>query len=726
MEYKVEVKAWMTKPSSEGFDFMKSWNNDIPMPLRVMYGVKLGETKGMVKMSLHGDLKDKVTQCCMMCGRPITNAVSKYFGLGPICGEHNYTNPFDTEEELAKAVEDFRIKLVNMTWTGWIAKSAILTINDDTDVASQLVDMPIVVTDTIAESSKRSVNAVVKVEVNKPNRCTEDYSAFVSFKYDANLVSYIKNLPQRFWHSENKTWELPYSELQTLMSKYTSFDYDVDTKVEIKEHKAKLPVGFSYKTVPYPHQEEGVLYGMGKSRWLLADSQGLGKTKTLIDLAIARKLSDGIKHCLIVCGVNSLKWNWVKEIGIHSYESCRILGQHITRKGKVVVKSNAAKLSDIKNLEYIPEFFIVTNVESLRDADIAEALGDACDSGIIGMVAIDEIHRCKSLSSLQGSGMLHLAPFYRVAMTGTPLLNSPLDLYAIMKWLGHQPYNYGAFKNYFCLCDGYGSVVGYKNLDQLTNQLSSIMLRRTKEEVLNLPDKVYSTEYVELTSEQTRAYNSVINNAIDVYKNGEKITVSNVLSQIMRLRQVTGGCSIFNNIKHNAKLDRIEQIVEEAVYSGSKVVIFSNWQDMVDVIMKRLNKYHPLTITGSTKDSDRMDIVNSFQTKDTYKVIVGTIGAMGTGLTLTAGTEVIFADEPWTNSDKEQAIDRCHRIGTKNTVNVHTILAHNSIDTWINDIVISKGGLSNTVVDSGNGHEYPAIIKSFITDILGQRVEEVG
>ena len=115
-EYKIEVKAWMLKKSTPTFDFM---------PLMVMYGYKVAETPRMVKMKLHGDLKDTVTQRCMMCGKVITNPVSKYFGIGPKCGGHQYINPFNTEEELRAAVDAFRYKLVNTIWIGWIPKSAI-------------------------------------------------------------------------------------------------------------------------------------------------------------------------------------------------------------------------------------------------------------------------------------------------------------------------------------------------------------------------------------------------------------------------------------------------------------------------------------------------------------------------------------------------------------------------------------------------------------------------
>lgn len=125
--YCITVKSYMRKHSTPEFDLMARWNNDIPMPLLTMVGIVLQETKGMVKMQLHGDLVSQVTQTCMCCGKPITNKISQYFGMGPICGQHDYTNPFETIEELNDAINNYRSQyLQKITWTGWIPKSAII------------------------------------------------------------------------------------------------------------------------------------------------------------------------------------------------------------------------------------------------------------------------------------------------------------------------------------------------------------------------------------------------------------------------------------------------------------------------------------------------------------------------------------------------------------------------------------------------------------------------
>ena len=129
--YRVEVRQYMTKPSTPTFDFMKKWNNDIPMPLRHMVGTIKKETPGMYFMDLKADTDFGVVQCCMKCGKPITNPVSQFFGMGPECGGHNYVNPFDSEEELKATVDAYKKNVLGkITWSGWIIKSAITNMEE--------------------------------------------------------------------------------------------------------------------------------------------------------------------------------------------------------------------------------------------------------------------------------------------------------------------------------------------------------------------------------------------------------------------------------------------------------------------------------------------------------------------------------------------------------------------------------------------------------------------
>ena len=124
------------------------------------------------------------------------------------------------------------------------------------------------------------------------------------------------------------------------------------------------------------------------------------------------------------------------------------------------------------------------------------------------MVAIDEIHKCKNPTSQQGKGILKLNAKDKIAMTGTPLMNAPLDLYIIMKWLGFEKHSFYAFKNHYCIMGGYGgyNIVGYKNMDELQQQVNSFMVRRLKKDVLDLPEKIMIDELLEMDGKQWALY----------------------------------------------------------------------------------------------------------------------------------------------------------------------------------------------------------------------------
>ena len=325
-------------------------------------------------------------------------------------------------------------------------------------------------------------------------------------------------------------------------------------------------------------------------------------------------------------------------------------------------------------------------------------------------------HNCKNPSSQQGKGILKIQPECRIAMTGTPLMNNPFDLYIILKWLGYEKHAFYAFKQHYGVFGGYGGYecTGYRYLDELQAQLDEIMLRRLKSDVLDLPEKTHITEYVEMTPKQKQIYDEV---TADIKMNIDQIKMqNNPLAELIRMRQATGYTGILSStVKESAKLDRMEELVEEAVQNGKKVVIFSNWTQMTDAILDRLHRklnlvgrLEPAIITGETKDTDRQYMVDRFQNSDTCKVIIGTIGAMGTGLTLTAGTVEIFMDEPWNRANKEQAEDRCHRVGTKENVTIYTLVCKDTIDEKVHALVENKGKIADMLVDgkiTGNKSE---------------------
>ena len=427
-------------------------------------------------------------------------------------------------------------------------------------------------------------------------------------------------------------------------------------------------------------------------------------TKQVIDIAVIRKIEMGYKHCLIVCGVNTLKWNWVNEIHTHSNEDAWILGQKTTRKGTIRIGSTKDKLNDLIHLEKYPDdlpYFIITNIESFRDEKIADQISKLCNLGIINMCAADEMHKCKNPQVQQTKGFLKCLSECRIGMTGTPLMNSPLDLYVILKWLGYESHAFYSFKKHYCIMGGYGGyeVVGYKNMEQLTAQINDIMLRRLKSEVLDLPEKTYIDEIVEMETKQSKLYDEIEAGIKNELAMGT-LDLTNPLSTLIRLRQCTGYTGIVSDcIFESAKLDRMEDLIEEAVSNNQKVIVFSNWTQMTDIVEQRLKKYNPAVITGETNDSYRQSMVTKFQEDNNCKVIIGTIGAMGTGLTLTAGSVVIFLDEPWNRALFDQAVDRAHRIGAKSNVTIYSLMCKDTVDERIHDIIYKKGVMSDAIID---------------------------
>lgn len=562
---------------------------------------------------------------------------------------------------------------------------------------------------------------MVYIEIAQPERLKptslSKLSAFVSFEYDSNLVSIIKSMGTRVYIPDKKTWEIPESAVPMLMSRL--HDYDVllrgEMRHETPESHAQLPSGFVFTTKPYKHQMEGVIYGLEHESFLLGDDQGLGKTKEIIDIAMCRKQTDGLKHCLIICGINGNKYNWADEVKIHSREDSWILGTRFTKRPpiKMIEGSTKDKMEDLNNVPH--QFFWITNIETLRGGSfkekqgkrtvirfpIAEKIQELCDKGIIGMIAFDEAHKAKNPDSQQGKALLSIdCKGPKIPMSGTFVLNNPLDLYLPLRWSGFETHSFYAYKQHYCKMGGFGGkeIVGYKNLDELRSMVSKVMLRRVKGDVLDLPPKVHTIEWVDAYPEQKSLYKDVRDQVRD---NIDKVKVHpDPLSEMLRLRQVTGYPGILSStVTKSAKMDRMEELVEDEVSVGGKAIIFSNWSEMTNVIRHKLKKYNPAYITGEVGSVQRMEEKDRFQNDPNCKVMIGTIGALGTGFTLTAAQLVIFVDEPWNRGIKDQAEDRAHRIGTRGTVRIVTILTRDTVDEGVYNLVQKKGKMADLLVD---------------------------
>lgn len=558
---------------------------------------------------------------------------------------------------------------------------------------------------------------MIKIKIGEPVKLTNNIlvkkSAFVSFSYNPSIVSFIKNMFIQVYDPMTHSWEIPIDNIVSLCNRFENETIKITGIYEdLYKHKFEIdiPPDYTFKTKPFAHQIDGVRFALNKKRFLLGDDQGLGKTKQVIDFVGCLEKIDIIDKVLIICGVNSLKYNWESEIKIHSNEEGWVLGtRYRKRTGKAYEGNTKDKLADLNNLPNCR--YLITNIETLRAGaerisktkyhfPVAEKLQELCKNGIISIIAFDECHKSKEPTSLQSRAMINVQAKYMVAMSGTPLMNNPLDLYFPLKWLGYERHSFYQFKQHYCNLGGYGGseIVGYKNMNEIRVMMDNIMLRRLKTEVLDLPEKIRKIEYVDMTPKQNQIYKEVY---AGVMSDLQKIKFSNnPLSMMIRLRQTTGWTGIVSDtIKESAKMQRMLELVSEIVASSQKAIIFSNWESITDVARQQLHAYNPAYITGATKAEQRMKQIDTFQNDPICKVIVGTIGAMGTGLTLTAAQNVIFLDEPWNRALRDQAEDRAHRIGTNGTVNVTFICCKNTIDEKIHDLVERKGKMSDALID---------------------------
>lgn len=540
-------------------------------------------------------------------------------------------------------------------------------------------------------------------------------SAYVSFPYDPEVLSCVKAFRNRKYLPDTKQWEIPESSVSILLDRLHKHEVTLSGIMHHENHAlVALPEGFTFKTTPYQHQVEGVVYGLEHGSFLLGDDQGLGKTLQVINIALCKKLTEGMKHCLVICGINGTKYNWVEEVKKHSDEDAWVLGTRYTKRAPIKEREGGSK-EKLEDLYSIPsQFFWITNIESLRTGayqekrgktskrrfPFAERIQELIDDGTIGMVIFDEAHMAKNPDSQQGRALLQIKPPCAIPMSGTFLVNSPLDLYMPLRWAGFEDHSYYAYKNHYCKMGGFRNqdIVGYKNLDELRSKISSAMLRRVKAEVLDLPPKIECPVYVDMTPAQKTLYREVRDH---IKGNADKIKLSpDPLASMLRLRQVTGCPEIVSTkIQQSAKIERLLEIVQETVAIGEKCIIYSQWTTVTDILKTALAQYNPAYITGEVSTENRQPEVHKFQTDDSCKCIIGTTGAMGTGLTLTAASTVIFLDEPWNRAKKDQAADRAHRIGTTCPVRIVTIIAKDSIDEAIYNLVQKKGRMSDLIID---------------------------
>lgn len=575
----------------------------------------------------------------------------------------------------------------------------------------------------------------------------------VRFKYDPVLVNMIKQVPGKMWNPTGKYWTIPIPNLGFFINQVKGTRYESDVMIQSSEHInenasldttlipnidiSNVPIYVEEGSKPFKHQIDFMKFALHRqnignmSGFLLCDDPGLGKTMEVMNLALYNRARYGFKHCLVVCCINSSKLNWQRDIFKHTdgKERPYILGtRRYKRSGEEHRNTgNQEKLEDLRtghmygdtNSPELP-YFLIVNIEAFRKKEkkvfpfTAEII-KMINLGQINMIAIDEIHKNASPSSIQGQQLLKIKSVtgkqcMYIPMTGTPIVSRPTDVFLPLKLIdGHTYTNYFMWCKQFCIYGGFNDhdIVGYKNIPALKALLQANMVRRIKEEELpGFPPVIHYTQYVENTPTQHELYNKI---KFNMQNDREAIVKSlNPLSAFLRLRQVNGAPELVDPsikvdkdyVKKNAKITALMDLITEITERGEKVIVFSNWVEPLRTLYRFIKtKYKLCYYTGTMNEHDRDANMQTFMKDPSYPVMIGTIGAMGISHTLTAARNVIFYDEPWTYADKKQAWERVHRIGTKGSVNVYTIITQDTVDDRVHQIVYNKKDMSSYIVD---------------------------
>lgn len=531
-----------------------------------------------------------------------------------------------------------------------------------------------------------------------------------------NIISIIKSCETYNFNSKTKLWEIPLTKLSYIIDNLTIIDDIELTLLDNDTGDVDIDLKVEPRVKPFKHQVEAVEYGLKNDKWLLLDSPGLGKSLSLIMLAEELKQQRNIKHCLIICGINTLKANWEHEIDIHSHEKSIIIGKRVSSKGTIVYDTMKKRAEQL--MKSIDEFFVIINIESLRDSSIVDAILNSPNN--FDMMVLDECHKCKGTQALQSQNLLKLKSKYMIGATGTLIMNNPIDAYVPLAWIGKERVrNVTNFKKTYCIFGGQFNheIIGFKNLDILKDEIDSCSLRRTKD-LLDLPSKNIINEYIEMDDKNTSIYNDIKNGVVEESKALVKLNANNVLSMVTRLRQATA-CPqlLISEAPISSKVSRAIELIEDILSQGDKVVVMSSFKEPIYQLKEMLKKYNPLIGTGDMKDSEVSENIQKFQSDGKYKIFMGTSSKCGTGITLNSASYMIMIDQPWTYALYEQVTDRIHRVNNTHPAFIYNLICKNTIDEQVAKIVDMKEAISSYIIDDKANEKVLSILSKYISDL---------
>lgn len=451
----------------------------------------------------------------------------------------------------------------------------------------------------------------------------------------------------------------------------------------------------------YQHQLEGIRQMMNMGGCLLADEMGLGKTCQAITVAAVAWQRGTAKKFLLVCPA-TLKGNWAEEeLDVWTSFSYMIL-------------PNGAKSTKQKRSELIKQFaesdtqWLLVNYE--------QVVGHEKELARIGfdMAVLDEGHAIKGRKSARTKACHRLIPYIgrRFVLTGSPLLNQVDDLWAILHFIDPKEWpSYWTFVHRYAVFGGYmdKQIVGVKNEKELRERLQRYMIRRTKKECLDLPDKIHVPVLLDLLPEQRKMYDQMKTELkIDLGPHLTPFEANTQMDKVVRLRMICGTtATITPDEDYSCKLDEAMSRITQLVGQGEPVVVFTQFRKVHEAMHKRvLTAGIPsFMLHGDVPTDMRRAVVgqwNESHRQGKPGVIVCMYQVGGTGLNMQIASHVIRLDKTYVPLLDAQAEDRAHRIGQKNTVFVYDLLARKTYDQTIEKIVKTKKGIFGAAVETGN------------------------
>lgn len=544
------------------------------------------------------------------------------------------------------------------------------------------------------------------------------YIRFTGSDFKQNLEK-IKKFWNRICHgAPNWEWEVPFScweEIKQLYSdSYIKYLNEPPKARKVTDDDILQGLDFNGYNL-YNYQLEGVKYGLNHHNFLLLDEQGLGKTLQIISLARYKKEHQNLKHCLIICGVNSLKWNWQREIEkFCKDERGIILGTKINTKGKVVSITVEETKQQIASCP--KEFFWIINIEKIRlsaedkktKTGVVHYFNDQIKKGNLGMIAIDEIHKSKSITSSQSKGIMELdSTASKVGMTGTLLVNNPYDLFCPMSFVGLINYNKFIFEKKYVMKDEWNQVIGYQNMEELHNILYRSSIRRTKD-LLDLPPKIYKQEWLEFSDKEQNVFNQVLGKQdFQLDKIEEPMEM---MAIITRMRQATVAAELLTSKKvASTKFERLKDILEEAKLNNQKVLVFCPFTEALKLGLEYCKEYNPKLVCGGM-GTKVQELVNEHNNTENFSVMFAQEATLGVGYTLATTEICVFLSPPWSRATYDQCCDRCHRIGQHKTVTIIDLLIKDTYDEIIYKKLHGKGAMSDALID---GKEIESLTEYF-------------